>query len=87
MTKCRWCDQEMNKANGCTANNIVKFKDGSEMESIPYHNEFLSAEREDLIRCHDCNCLIGEKHHPGCDMERCPKCGGQIIGCDCGIAN
>ena len=22
----------------------------------------------------------GEYHHYGCDMERCPKCGSQLIG-------
>ena len=34
-------------------------------------------------RCHDCNAEPGELHHPGCDMEVCPRCGGQAIGCDC----
>jgi hypothetical protein len=36
-------------------------------------------------RCHDCNILNqqGNYHHSGCDMERCPKCGGQLIGCGC----
>jgi hypothetical protein len=33
--------------------------------------------------CHDCNCQVGEIHVLGCDMERCPKCGGQLIGCGC----
>jgi hypothetical protein len=33
--------------------------------------------------CGDCSALPGEVHGPGCDMERCPGCGGQAIGCAC----
>ena len=33
--------------------------------------------------CHDCGCLPGEFHKPGCDWEVCPFCGHQLIGCDC----
>jgi hypothetical protein len=33
--------------------------------------------------CHDCGCPDGGLHHPGCDNERCPACGGQAIACDC----
>lgn len=36
-------------------------------------------------RCHDCNIvnISGNIHHAGCDMERCPCCGGQLISCGC----
>jgi len=33
--------------------------------------------------CHDCGVLEGQLHQRGCDMESCPFCGGQLIGCDC----
>jgi len=34
-------------------------------------------------RCHDCNIKHGGFHHLNCDVERCPKCGGQLISCGC----
>ena len=33
--------------------------------------------------CHDCSAKEGELHQYGCDMERCPFCGGQLISCGC----
>lgn len=38
---------------------------------------------KEIYTCHDCGVSEGEIHHLGCDMERCPFCGKQLISCDC----
>jgi len=37
------------------------------------------------MKCHDCGAEEGQLHgsERGCDMERCPFCGEQLIGCSC----
>lgn len=33
--------------------------------------------------CPDCGVASGQLHVRGCDIEQCPCCGCQAIGCDC----
>ena len=33
--------------------------------------------------CHDCSVRTGQRHHVGCDMEQCPRCGNQALTCEC----
>lgn len=41
--------------------------------------------REKGATCGDCGCKSGEQHLSGCDIERCPCCGLQMLSCDCGV--
>ena len=77
MATCKTCLREMLDVNfsGCIPKKI-RYGDTRTARALPY------PETEDA-RCHDCNCAPGGFHHPGCDMEHCPRCGGQLISCDC----
>ena len=33
--------------------------------------------------CHDCAAIRGQFHCEGCDVEECPRCLGQYLGCSC----
>ena len=49
---------------------------------VPYGCESPSGHAEKQA-CHDCAVIEGELHVTGCDVERCPACGGQKISCGC----
>jgi TIR domain-containing protein len=53
-----------------------------ELPRVKYGDEPDFVDREGRV-CHDCSAIPGEYHVPSCDMERCPSCGGQMIGCAC----
>ena len=76
---CGWCNEEMSnmEIETCKGNVFVEYPDGLKLVSSNYHFS------EPSGRCHDCNIKHGGKHHPGCDVERCPKCEGQLISCGC----
>jgi hypothetical protein len=79
MAVCDYCSQEMLRADGCCNAPIVI--DGVSYSPVRHGSE--PGMRGVRARCHDCGVVPEGVHHHGCDMERCPSCGEQSIGCDC----
>jgi len=72
-----WSDQ-LRSAQEVTSYEI----DGKAYPRVAYGDE-AGDWGADLRPCHDCAAIKGQFHVPGCDVEECPKCGGQSISCDC----
>ena len=54
-----------------------RIKYGDEPGCISFNPDFAD------IPCHDCGVLKGQYHCDGCDVEECPKCHHQLLGCSC----
>ena len=78
MVKCPDCKNEMRdpKIESCTYKYIIINR-----KKYRRNTSYFDVNK----RCHDCEILNkkGNIHHFGCDIERCPKCKGQLISCDC----
>ena len=71
MATCMDCNLEMTTALGCTVAEVT-------IEGEPHGRD-----RSTDARCGDCGAKCGGFHHLGCDLERCPRCGAQLISCGC----
>lgn len=69
------CKLEMQVAAGCSEG-TVSFPSGESWARVPVRTG-------PGRRCLGCNALCGGFHQLGCDMEKCPKCGGQLLSCGC----
>jgi hypothetical protein len=81
--KCEYCNNETlpfeeDKPQGCIIKTITI--EGELRPRIPYTPPYLG---ERYFHCHDCGATDGRYHHPGCDMETCINCMGQLISCSC----
>jgi hypothetical protein len=79
MANCKSCGRSMPSAISCTRAEIT-FPDGTTFDRLPYFSE------DGGDRCHDCGIAVGGFHHmdpsgAGCDVELCPRCGGQLLLC------
>jgi hypothetical protein len=60
-------------------------RDGKYVRRLAYGQEKDDKWESGKFPCHDCAIVQGQLHVPGCDVEECPVCGGQLITCDCEI--
>ncbi len=61
---------------------------GLEYPRIRYGDEveewdWVAAHAHQGTPCGDCGVQQDELHLPGCDLEQCPRCHEQAIGCEC----
>ncbi len=78
MAVCNWCKKDMSDDSTVSCVLVkIKMTEGGSMNPVTYEPPDHSSDR-----CRDCNVLTGGFHHPGCCIERCPKCEGQAITCD-----
>lgn len=81
MAICTSCEQEMTRKVSCTLTNLLLI-DGS-YERRRYKPRPVKDAHGNRRLCGDCGAPAGGFHHPGCDMETCPRCSHQLISCGC----
>jgi hypothetical protein len=80
MAHCQFCHSEMTTARSCTVEAL--HLGGTRYELAPHGSDPFLA-RFPRGRCGDCGVAWGGLHHLGCDLQRCPRCRGQLLSCGC----
>jgi hypothetical protein len=81
MATCTYCSQEMIGGSSCSLE--VLHRDGGPFPLAKVAARDLRKVGEGAGGCGDCGAPKGGFHHLGCDQQRCPSCGYQMISCGC----
>ncbi len=81
---CPACGQDKRDAESCGGPMIQVA--GQVYDRVRFGQE--SGNRwEEFDFCPECGVSHGSLHHPGCDLEECPRCRTQYLSCSCGEAD
>lgn len=76
MAMCDDCGQEVMTAVSCTVDSLI-------IQNERFERHRVSGRTGPDRRCGDCGAKARGFHHLGCDLERCPRCGWQLLSCGC----
>jgi hypothetical protein len=79
MSICLLCNQEMREKVSCVSTPVLT----NSGVCVPIRNGDERGFRSKSANCGDCGAPKGGFHHRGCDLERCPRCSGQLLCCGC----
>jgi hypothetical protein len=77
--------EQISRALGVQSREHVKATGGyfGAMELASYISNRIPYTNAVVADCHECGSKPGTLHNPGCSMERCTQCNGQLISCGC----
>ena len=77
MRLCEPGTEKKTKVNSCIEREEGRIPFGSESDDWTFDGF--------TCVCGVCGVSLGSFHHPGCDVEECPKCHEQLLFCHCDL--